>query len=219
MRKPITLAHPTYKSAVKMLGNALRRQHSFPLMRISCSAWIEVSLVDRTTNWVQNDFMRYDPHQLPQLLASLYRVLEQLESVFPGLLFAPDGLMADSLGKALVSYHYGISLHPASDNGHDGTVGGRNIQIRVTQLDTIAINSEPEHLIAIRLLKDGSFEELYNGPGANVWRLVSEKRRPKNGQYAVRVSQLRNLMKSAKFASEQQVARTVRDKPSKPWMS
>src|SRR5439155_13239221 len=113
--------------------------------------------------------MRYDPHQLPQLLASLYRVVHQLEAMFPGLKFSPDGQMIDSLGKALVAYHYGITLHPEAKNGHDGSIDRRQIQIRTTQLDTITVSSEPEHLIAIRLSKDGTFEEVFNGPGAGVW--------------------------------------------------
>src|SRR6266404_6514787 len=123
--------------------------------------------------------MRYDPQQLPQLLASLYRVVEQLEAMFPGLQFPPDGQMIDSLGKALVAYHYGITLHPAAKSEHDGSADGRHVQIRTTQADTITIRGEPSYLIAIRLSKDGTFEEVFNGPGANVWNLVATRKLPK----------------------------------------
>ena len=58
------------------------------------------------------------------------------------------------------------------------------------------MSSEPEHLLVVRLNRDGTFTEEYNGPGALVWALVSHKPRPKNGQYQVALSTLRRLMKS-----------------------
>lgn len=49
-------------------------------------------------------------------------------------------------------------------------------------------------LLVFRLLKDGSFEEVYNGLGAPVWALVEGRSRPSNGQYQVSFKQLRRLM-------------------------
>lgn len=135
-----------------------------------------------------------DEHRLPILIRDLYRIVGELEAMFPGRRFTPDGHMVGSLGECLVAYHYGIQLHPASQPCHDGVCEGRQIQIKATQGKSVALRSEPEHLIVIRLDKQGGFEEIYNGSGGPVWNLVKDKLRPKNGQWGVSVAALRRLM-------------------------
>jgi hypothetical protein len=134
-----------------------------------------------------------DLERFPQLLRAIYDAVDGLEAMFPGRHFTPDGHLVGSIGEALASYYYGVELAPASSHGHDGTCGGRQVQVKATQGDRIALSSEPEHLLVIKLKRDGTFAEEYNGPGAAVWGLVSEKPRPKNGQYQVPLSALRRL--------------------------
>ena len=67
------------------------------------------------------------------------------------------------------------------------------------------MTSEPQHLLVLRLNRDGTFEEAYNGPGAAVWKLVSDKPRPKNGHYEVPLTALRKLMKQV--ASDERLKR------------
>lgn len=136
-----------------------------------------------------------DIKRFPQLLRAIYDAVDELEAMFPGRHFTPDGHMVGSLGEALARYHYSIELAGASAYCHDGTCNGRQVQIKATQGARIAMSSEPEHLLVLSLLRDGSFIERYNGPGAPVWRLVAQKPRPKNGQYQVSLASLRKLMK------------------------
>ena len=124
-----------------------------------------------------------DHTRFPQILRAIYEAVDELEAMFPGRHFTPDGHLVGSLGEALASYHYGVELLSASAQGHDGTAGGRRVQVKATQGDRIAISSEPEHLLVLKLGRDGAFTEEYNGPGDTVWSLVSHKPRPKNGQY------------------------------------
>src|SRR5687767_11165032 len=105
--------------------------------------------------------------------------------MFPGRYFTPDGHMVGSLGEALAAYYYGIELSPASTQCHDGICERRQVQVKATQGDRVAITSQPEHLLVLKLNRDGSFIEEYNGPGSLVWNLVADKPRPKNGQYQV----------------------------------
>ena len=131
--------------------------------------------------------------RFPEIVASLYSLVAELESMFPGRRFTPDGHLVGRIGEALAAYHYGITLSAASAECHDGVCDGRAVQVKATQGDRVALSSEPEHLLVLRLHKDGSFTEEYNGPGRAVWGLVSHKPRPKNGQYQVSLSQLRRL--------------------------
>ena len=136
-----------------------------------------------------------DQDRFPVLIQDIYRAVEELERMFPGRHFTPDGHMVGSIGEALASFYYGIKLLPASNRGHDGKCGERLVQIKATQANKIAISSRPQFLLVLSLAKDGSFAEVYSGRGAQVWALVSSKPRPKNGQYQVSLSQLRKLMK------------------------
>jgi hypothetical protein len=137
-----------------------------------------------------------DKQRLPELLRSIYDAVDALETMFPGRHFTPDGHMVGSLGEALAAYYYNIQLFQASAECHDGVCASRNVQVKATQGARIAITSEPEHLLVLRLNRDGSFVEEYNGPGALVWNLVAQKPLPKNGQHQVSITALRRLMKS-----------------------
>jgi hypothetical protein len=140
-----------------------------------------------------------DRTRFPELIKTLYRVADELKRMFGGHLhFTPDGHMVGSIGEALASFYYGISLFPASYEGHDGKKGDRLIQIKATQGDYIGIRSEPQHLLVLRLAPDGNFTEEYNGPGRPAWALGGSKPKPKNGQYQIRLSSLRKLMKSVR---------------------
>ncbi len=132
--------------------------------------------------------------RFPNLLRDIYAAVDELEHMFSGRHFTPDGHMVGSIGEAIAAYYYGISLYTASAKGHDGIIGERRVQVKATQGRTIAISSEPEYLLVFQLARDGSFSEIYNGPGSLVWNLVSHKPVPKNGQYQVSFSRLTKLM-------------------------
>lgn len=130
------------------------------------------------------------------MLRAIYDAVDELEAMFPGRYFTPDGHMVGSLGEALAQYHYRIELSGASAYCHDGICDGKQVQIKATQGARVALSSEPEHLLVLSLKRDGSFTEEYNGLGARVWALVEHKPHPKNGQYQVSLSALRRLMQS-----------------------
>lgn len=136
-----------------------------------------------------------DKTKFQELLNTIYKSVDELEAMFPGRHFTPDGHLVGSLGEALASFHYGIKLFDnAATQGHDGVLGDKKIQIKTTQGNRISISSEPEHLLVLKLNRDGSFVEKYNGPGSLVWSKVSHRERPRNGQYQISLSALSQLM-------------------------
>jgi len=136
-----------------------------------------------------------DKTRLPQLVSELYRTVGELEAMFPGRYFTPDGHLVGSLGECLAAYHYGLELLPASSQGADALVEGVRVEIKATQGSRVALRSCPEHLLVIKLDREGGFTEIYNGPGDAVWRLVETKPRPSNGQYQVSLSRLASVMR------------------------
>ena len=128
------------------------------------------------------------------LVKQLYSTVGELESMFPGRHFTPDGHMVGSIGECLVADAYDLELLTASNKGFDAvTKSGKQVEIKATQARSAAFRSEPEHAIVIRILPDGTFEEAYNGPGALVWGQFAGKPLPSNGQYQISLNKLKVL--------------------------
>ena len=131
---------------------------------------------------------------VPGLVRQLYEIVRQLEVLFPGRCFTPDGHLVGSIGEALAQYSYGLRLLPCSSEAHDAVApDGRLVQIKATQKRRVAFYAKPDYLIALHLRPDGSADEIYNGPGDLPWRHVTQI--AKNGQCTIAVSKLRHLMR------------------------
>ena len=132
---------------------------------------------------------------LSDKIKQLYKITNELEQTYPGRKFTVDGHLVGSIGEVIVAEHYGLSLLPNSTKTHDAvSKEGKQVQIKATQVKGIAISSEPDYLIVIRILPDGSWEEIYNGPGKAAWDNAGKMQ--KNGQRPISLSKLRNLLGS-----------------------
>ena len=121
----------------------------------------------------------------------LYEIVKELETMFPGRHFTPDGHMVGSLGECLVADAYGLELMPASTEGFDAVSKlGKCVEIKATQAKSVAFRSCPEHTIVIKIHPDGKFSECYNGPGSIVWNTFQGRKRPSNGQFQISVTRL-----------------------------
>jgi hypothetical protein len=130
---------------------------------------------------------------VPALVQRLYSIVHELEAYFPGRPFTPDGHLVGSIGEVLAAHRYGLELLPCSTEGHDARDRyGRQVQIKATQGTSVAMRSCCDHLVVLRLLRDGTAKEVYNGPGILAWNAAGSMQ--KNGQRPVSVSRLRTLM-------------------------
>lgn len=126
------------------------------------------------------------------LIQELYHITAQLEELYPGRHFTPDGHMVGSIDEVLAAETYGIELFTASAPVHDEKApDGRLVQIKATQVDAVGISECPDCLIVLKILHDGSFEEVYNGPGAPAWDVAGKLQ--KTSQRHVSLSKLRAL--------------------------
>ena len=130
---------------------------------------------------------------LSDKIKELYTITNELEARYPGRKFTPDGHLVGSIGEVLVAEHYDLTLLPNSSETHDAvSKDGTFVQIKATQINRIAISSEPEHLIVIKLSRDGSWEEIYNGPGDLAWNNAGKMQ--KNGQRPISIAKLKAIM-------------------------
>lgn len=131
--------------------------------------------------------------QIPAKICQLYEIVEELEELFPGRHFTPDGHLVGSIGEVLAAYHYDLELLPASAVAHDArTKDGKLVQIKATQRNSIGIRAEPEYLLVLRILKHGKSEEIFNGPGKLAWDSAGKMQ--SNGQRSISCSKLLALM-------------------------
>ena len=128
-------------------------------------------------------------HEIPALVQELYTIVDRLESLFPGRKFTPDGHLVGSIGEVVAAHRYSLELLPASAKTHDARASdGRLVQIKATQAKSVALRSDPEHLIVLRINKSGQTEEVYNGPGHAVWNQCGKMQ--KNGQRSISLFRL-----------------------------
>lgn len=152
-----------------------------------------LALAAHTTTQLSEEM---DHAKYQTLIKQIYSAVSELETMFPGRHFTPDGHMVGSIGECLVADAYGLTLETASNKGFDAiTSDSLKIEIKATQSKSVAFRSEPEHAIVIKILKDGTFEEVYNGPGYLIWKQFTGKTLPKNGQFQISLSKLKELNK------------------------
>jgi hypothetical protein len=131
---------------------------------------------------------------VPRLVERLYEVVAELERLFLGRHFTPDGHLVGSIGEVLAASRYGLELLPSSTQSHDArTSNGTLVQIKATQGRSVGLRGEPQHLIVLHLTTRGSVTEVYNGPGALAWSAAGK--RQSNGQRPITLHKLRLLMK------------------------
>lgn len=138
--------------------------------------------------------MNQNRNKIPQLLKRLYEIVAELESLFPGRKFTLDGHLVGSLGEVIAAHDYDLILLGPSAETHDARKGSKQIQIKTTQGKTVAMYGDSEHLLVLKLLKNGTAEEIYNGPGNPAWNNAGPLQ--KNGQRAISLSRLRVLMEA-----------------------
>ena len=125
-------------------------------------------------------------------IKALYDISHDLEELFPGRHYTPDGHMIGSIGEALAASYYNLELFPASEKTHDAKApDGRLVQIKATQINRVALSSEPVWLLVLKIHKDGTFSEEYNGPGKLAWEHCGKLQ--KNGQRPISLAKLREL--------------------------
>ena len=135
-----------------------------------------------------------DQKQFENTLSKLYQTVHELEAMFPGRPFTPDGHLVGSIGECLVAAHYDLELMRPSNKGYDAIDSlKRKIEIKATQSTGVGFRSEPDYCIVIKLSKNGRFEEIYNGPGTLVWKEFANKPLPSNGQYRISLTKLSKL--------------------------
>lgn len=142
-------------------------------------------------------------------LSLIFRGIERLTEAFPGRRFTIDGRLVGDVGEVLAELEYDLTLHEVSQPDYDAeTPDGRRVQIKATFKDSLTFTTTPDYYLGFKLNRDGTYEEIYNGPGLPIF----EKFAHRSGIGAKLLSfpnqALREL--SASVAPEDRIAKRAR---------
>ena len=125
-------------------------------------------------------------------------IVDELRKTYPYKQFTLDGRLVGDLGEVIVKQNYDIELFDKVVAKYDGRdTLGRNVQIKATFHDTLGFpcnyEAVPDFYIGIKIFNDGTFEEIYNGPGKYIWELIKDRKHTKNSLHAISVNALKNI--------------------------
>ena len=99
-------------------------------------------------------------------LNKIFEGIKQLREALPIKEFTIDGRLVGDIGEALVQRDYDVDLYDKLVEGYDGeTSDGRMVQIKATFKNSLTFKKTPEYYIGIKINQDGTYKEIYNGPG------------------------------------------------------
>lgn len=134
------------------------------------------------------------PDAVTQLLAIVARLRETYKAQKKQ--FTLDGRLVGDIGEVLAESTYDIKLFDDLQKHHDATCSdGRLVQIKATMKSnlTFPVDHIPLYYIGIQVHSDGSFTEIFNGPGAVAWEAVKNRKPTKTNLHSVSVTALKKL--------------------------
>jgi len=134
--------------------------------------------------------------EIHRAVEALLEVVDALHKRYPKKKFTLDGRLVGDLGEILVEQDYDLELFDGLERHHDGiTPDGRRVQIKTTMKDclTFPCDHTPDFYLGIKIFRDGSYEEVFNGSGQIAQLAVRNRKPTKNNLYLISLSALRAL--------------------------
>jgi hypothetical protein len=102
-------------------------------------------------------------------LSKIFSGIQQLRKTFPIKEFTIDGRLVGDIGEVIVQRDYDVKLYDKLVGGYDGeTTDGRLVQIKATFKNSLTFSKIPDYYLGIKINKDGTYTEIYNGPSKNI---------------------------------------------------
>ena len=110
-------------------------------------------------------------------LALIFKGIEGLRAAFEDRQFTIDGRLVGDIGEVIASLDYDIVIDETSQPDYDGTTSdGRRVQIKATFQDQLTFKTVPAFYIGLKLNPNGTYEEIYNGPGDRIFKRFSHRK-------------------------------------------
>ena len=133
---------------------------------------------------------------IPEAVREMLVIVDKLAKAYPKKKFTLDGRLVGDIGEVLVEDAYELDLFEDLQKHHDArSTCGRLVQIKATMKANLTFPADhvPEHYLGIQIHQDGSFTEVFNGPGEIALQAVKNRSKPKTNLHSISVSALRKL--------------------------
>jgi hypothetical protein len=133
------------------------------------------------------------PITIQAAVERLLEIVSQLQEAYPKKRFTLDGRLVGDIGEILVEASYDVELFEDLQRHHDGkTSDGRLVQIKSTMKESLTFPADhvPDYYLGIKVHKDGSFSEVFNGPGAIAWEAVKNRKPSKTNLHSISIQAL-----------------------------
>jgi hypothetical protein len=136
---------------------------------------------------------------IPDAVRQMLAIVERLCVAYPKKRFTLDGRLVGDIGEVLVEAAYDVDLFEDMKKHHDGvTSNGRSVQIKATMKESLTFPADhvPDYYLGICIGADGTFEEVFNGPGEIAKKAIAGRQRPKTNLHSISLRALRELQRS-----------------------
>jgi len=134
--------------------------------------------------------------EISKAIKKLLETVDELQRAYPKKKFTLDGRLLGDIGEILVEGAYDLTLFDRLAKHHDGTTSdGRLVQIKATMQNTLTfpVDHVPDYYLGIKIKSDGTFDEIFNGPGSIVAKYISNRKPTKTNLHSVPISSLSKL--------------------------
>ncbi|MCB4791339.1 MAG: hypothetical protein LHV68_05570 [Elusimicrobia bacterium] len=115
---------------------------------------------------------------LAKSLALIFKGIKGLRDTFNNeRQFTIDGRLVGDIGEVIVAIEYKVVLDKTSQPCYDATsLDGRRVQIKATFQNQLTFKIVPDYYIGLKLNENGTYEEVYNGPGKYIRERYSKRK-------------------------------------------
>lgn len=148
--------------------------------------------------------------KIKEAIKQLCKITAALEKMHKSKKFTLDGRLVGDLGEFLAEENYKITLFEKIEHRYDAfTKNNKKVQIKATFKDKITFPSDhfPELLLGLKINPDGTFEEIYNGPGKYVKPLIHKRKSPRSRLLLVSIKKLKII--SAKIPKHEKIKKEL----------
>jgi hypothetical protein len=139
-----------------------------------------------------------DKITIPEAVKQLLSIVEKLRTSYKdqNKHFTLDGRLVGDIGEVLAEEAYDIKLFEDLQKHHDARCSdGRLVQIKATMKNnlTFPVDHIPVYYLGIQIHSDGTFTEIFNGPGVIAWQAVRNRKATKTNLHSVSIGALNKL--------------------------
>ena len=133
---------------------------------------------------------------ITESISELLIIVDKLKIEYPKKAFTLDGRLVGDLGEVLAANAYNLKLYEKLEKYYDAeTLDGRKVQIKATMKKGLTFPSDhvPDYYLGIKIHSNGSFDEIFIGPGHIIADGIKHRKRPKNGLHYLSLTILKRF--------------------------